>query len=223
MLRLAAEDLTSVAAGPGQRTRRARTPRSPARLPGDLEPRLGLRRPPRRAGRRPRAARARRVRAVLGGCVAGLAVRAPARLRLPGVAGARRPRSACPGGRAYPAVPVLVLNGDLDVITPIADAARAAALFPNATLVRRERRPRHRARGLRPCASGIVRRFLRTRRRRHELRGAAGRAARRPGFPRTRRRRPPRSAAPATRRTRATAAPAGRQRTRSRTRSHAGG
>ena len=40
-----------------------------------------------------------------------------------------------PPGAAYPAVPVLVLNGDLDVITPMSDAARAAALFPNATLV----------------------------------------------------------------------------------------
>ena len=40
-----------------------------------------------------------------------------------------------PPGAAYPTVPVLVLNGDLDVITPMSDAARAAALFPNATLV----------------------------------------------------------------------------------------
>ena len=38
------------------------------------------------------------------------------------------PDPPAPPGAAYPAVPVLVLNGDLDVITPLADATRAARL-----------------------------------------------------------------------------------------------
>ncbi|MET0817835.1 MAG: alpha/beta fold hydrolase [Solirubrobacteraceae bacterium] len=45
------------------------------------------------------------------------------------------PDPPAPPGAEYPDVPVLVLNGDLDVITPMSDATRAAALFPNATLV----------------------------------------------------------------------------------------
>ena len=61
----------------------------------------------------------------------------------------RYPDPPVAAGRDLPDVPVLVLNGDLDVITPIGDAGRAAALFPNSTLVPcRQRRPRDRARRL---------------------------------------------------------------------------
>ena len=49
------------------------------------------------------------------------------------VAGAGRARPAGARRRDLPRGPVLVLNGDLDVITPLVDAARATALFPNAT------------------------------------------------------------------------------------------
>jgi pimeloyl-ACP methyl ester carboxylesterase len=40
-----------------------------------------------------------------------------------------------PPGAAYPRVPTLVLNGDLDNITPLADAAIVARRFPRSTLV----------------------------------------------------------------------------------------
>ena len=228
LLRLAAEDLTSVAAGAAGlllrgRVRGGRMPR----LPDAVEPGLELRAAPRRAARRPRAARARRVRAVPGGPVAGLAVRAPARLRLPGVAGARRARSAAPVGATYPAVPVLVLNGDLDVITPLADAARAAALFPNATNVMVENAVHVTALAdFDRCATGIVRRFLRTLAAGDtSCAGRARRAARGAALPAPRRRRARhRGAAPrATARARSTGARRGPPRTPSPTRSRAGG
>ena len=136
MLRLAAEDLTSVEAGPvesysegayaavachdypaiwnvasGFAARRAELAASRAQLPGDAF-----------------APFSQDVwldslyeHQLVYGC-----------LRWPAPAVADPP---APPGAAYPAVPVLVLNGDLDVITPMSDAARAAALFPNATLV----------------------------------------------------------------------------------------
>jgi len=73
------------------------------------------------------------------------------------------PDPPAPVGAAYPAVPVLVLNGDLDVITPLADAARATALFPNATMVTVENAVHVTALAdFDRCATGIVRRFLRT-------------------------------------------------------------
>jgi pimeloyl-ACP methyl ester carboxylesterase len=46
-----------------------------------------------------------------------------------------RPDPPDPPGARYPRVPTLVLNGDLDNITPLADAAVVARRFPNSTLV----------------------------------------------------------------------------------------
>jgi hypothetical protein len=56
-----------------------------------------------------------------------------------------------------------VLNGDLDAITPLADAARAAALFPAATMLAVENAVHVTALGeFDRCAARIVRTFLRT-------------------------------------------------------------
>jgi TAP-like protein len=60
-------------------------------------------------------------------------------------------------------MPVLVLDGDLDMITPLGDSIRAAGLFPNSTLVT-VRNVGHvtALADFDGCTSGIVRRFLRT-------------------------------------------------------------
>ena len=42
---------------------------------------------------------------------------------------------AVPAGASFPTVPVLVLDGDLDSVTPLGDSEAAAALFPNSQLV----------------------------------------------------------------------------------------
>ena len=47
----------------------------------------------------------------------------------------RYPDPPVPPGAAYPTMPVLVLDGDLDVITPLGDSAQAASLFPGSTFV----------------------------------------------------------------------------------------
>ena len=60
-------------------------------------------------------------------------------------------------------MPVLVLDGDLDVITPMGDSIRAASLFPSATLVPVANVGHVTALAdFDGCTSGIVRRFLRT-------------------------------------------------------------
>lgn len=67
-----------------------------------------------------------------------------------------------PVGVERPDVPVLVLNGELDITTPFADARRAAAAFPNTTLV--EIRNELHVSALydfQGCAQRIARRFLR--------------------------------------------------------------
>ena len=46
-----------------------------------------------------------------------------------------RPDPPAPPGAAYPRVPTLILNGDLDNITPLADATVVAHRFPRSTLV----------------------------------------------------------------------------------------
>jgi pimeloyl-ACP methyl ester carboxylesterase len=46
-----------------------------------------------------------------------------------------RPDPPAPAGARYPRVPTLILNGDLDNITPLADAAVVARRFPRSTLV----------------------------------------------------------------------------------------
>jgi pimeloyl-ACP methyl ester carboxylesterase len=45
------------------------------------------------------------------------------------------PGQPVPPGTVFPGVPVLVLSGDLDSLTPVAQGAQAAALFPNASQV----------------------------------------------------------------------------------------
>ena len=76
---------------------------------------------------------------------------------------AQHPDPPVPADAVYPDVPVLVLDGDLDVITPVSDAAQAAALFPGSTLVVVRNVGHVTALADYPgCAAGIVRRFLRT-------------------------------------------------------------
>jgi pimeloyl-ACP methyl ester carboxylesterase len=73
------------------------------------------------------------------------------------------PDPPVPPGAVYPSVPVLVLDGDLDVITPTGDSIRAASLFPGATLVPVANVGHVTALAdFDGCTSGIVRRFLRT-------------------------------------------------------------
>ena len=60
-------------------------------------------------------------------------------------------------------MPVLVLNGDMDVVTPVGDAEQAASLFPNSSLVIVRNVGHVTALADYPgCAAGIVRRFLAT-------------------------------------------------------------
>ena len=68
-----------------------------------------------------------------------------------------------PEGASYPNMPVLVLDGDLDVVTPLGDSAQAASLFPNSTFVVLRNVGHVTALADYPgCAAGIVRRFLDT-------------------------------------------------------------
>ena len=91
-----------------------------------------------------------------------------------------------PGGGARPAMPVLVLNGELDQSTPVADAQHVAAAFPNATLVEVPNTAHVSALyDFQHCASHIVRTFLR-----RLVTGSTACAAAMPpvnvaGFPRT--------------------------------------
>ena len=73
------------------------------------------------------------------------------------------PDPPVPAGATYPTMPVLVLNGDMDVVTPLGDAAQAASLFPNSSLVIVRNVGHVTALADYPgCAAGIVRRFLST-------------------------------------------------------------
>ncbi len=68
-----------------------------------------------------------------------------------------------PTGAPHPDLPVLVLNGDLDVTTPLANARDAAAAWPNATFVPVANEIHISALyDYERCASLIVRRFVRT-------------------------------------------------------------
>ena len=72
------------------------------------------------------------------------------------------PDPAFPKG-AYPHIPVLILDGEYDQATPVADARKAAAAWPDSTFV--EVRNTGHISALDDfggCASGIVRRFLTT-------------------------------------------------------------
>ena len=63
----------------------------------------------------------------------------------------------------HPDLPVLVVNGEFDVTTPLADAATAAAAWPGATLVETDNEIHVSALyDYEDCASTIVRRFVRT-------------------------------------------------------------
>ncbi len=194
LLRLAAED--------SLRLRRRRRPavllrgrvrgdRLP-RLPDDLGP-LGVR------GRAPPAARGRdrrpgagRVRAVPERRLPAHALGGPARGRVPPLAGARAGRLAdadAPGPHSD--VPVLVLDGELDITTPLANASDAAAAWPNATLVPVANEIHISALyDYERCASRIVRRFVSdVRRRGHVVRVADPEDQRRRVVPRRGRRR----------------------------------
>src|SRR4029453_19317504 len=73
------------------------------------------------------------------------------------------PDPPVPAGAASPSPPVLVLVGDIHAITPLEDSQRAASLFPNSTLVTVSNVNHVTALAdFNGCASGIVRRFLRT-------------------------------------------------------------
>jgi hypothetical protein len=66
-------------------------------------------------------------------------------------------------GTPYPSVPVLVLNGDLDIVTTTDEAQAAAARFPNATYVEIANSVHVTALGDRDnCSSQIMYRFVRT-------------------------------------------------------------
>ena len=68
-----------------------------------------------------------------------------------------------PPGAAYPDVPTLVINGDLDNITPLEDARVAASRFPDSTLVTVENVNHVQVQGDQyDCASVIYERFVRT-------------------------------------------------------------
>ena len=73
------------------------------------------------------------------------------------------PDPPVPRNATYPDTPVLVLDGDLDAITPLGDSAAAAALFPRSTFVTVPNVGHVTALADYPgCAAGIVRRFLTT-------------------------------------------------------------
>ena len=73
------------------------------------------------------------------------------------------PDPPVPPGVSYPTVPVLVLDGDLDLVTPLGDSAQAASLFPNSTFVVVPNVGHVTALADYPvCAAGIVRRFMST-------------------------------------------------------------
>ena len=66
-------------------------------------------------------------------------------------------------GTPYPSVPVLVLNGDLDIVTTTSEAQAAAARFPHATYVEVANSVHVTALGDRDdCASQIMLHFVRT-------------------------------------------------------------
>jgi len=68
-----------------------------------------------------------------------------------------------PHGLPHPDVPVLVLNGEFDQATPIADARRVAAAWPRSTLVEVPNTAHVTALDdFQNCAAVIARRFLRT-------------------------------------------------------------
>lgn len=81
----------------------------------------------------------------------------------PVASSAHPPGQPVPPGTAFPGVPVLVLSGDLDSLTPPAQGAQAAALFPNARRVVVKNSFHVTAIGdTDRCASTLVRNFVQT-------------------------------------------------------------
>jgi pimeloyl-ACP methyl ester carboxylesterase len=77
--------------------------------------------------------------------------------------GPRRPDPPVDPSAPYPAVPTLVLNGDLDNITASSGALVVASRFPNSTFVETHNTIHVSALGDREgCAAPLVRRFIRT-------------------------------------------------------------
>ena len=74
-----------------------------------------------------------------------------------------RPDPPVPAGTSYPAVPTLVLDGDLDNITTVPQAREVASRFPRSTFVETANTIHISALGDRDdCAQPMVRRFVRT-------------------------------------------------------------
>jgi hypothetical protein len=74
-----------------------------------------------------------------------------------------RPDPPVPAGATYPAVPTLVLDGDLDNITTVPQAREVASRFPRSTFVETANTIHISALGDRDdCAQPMVRRFVRT-------------------------------------------------------------
>jgi pimeloyl-ACP methyl ester carboxylesterase len=79
----------------------------------------------------------------------------------PRPAAAHPPAQPVPPGTPFPGLPVLVLSGEFDTLTPPAQGAQAAALFPHAAQVVLRNSFHVTALGDRDgCASAIVRRFV---------------------------------------------------------------
>jgi pimeloyl-ACP methyl ester carboxylesterase len=77
--------------------------------------------------------------------------------------GPARPDPPVPPGTPYPAVPTLVLDGDLDNITTVPQAREVASRFPRSTFVETANTIHISALGDRDdCAQPMVRRFVRT-------------------------------------------------------------
>lgn len=84
-------------------------------------------------------------------------------LTWPAPSAAHPPGQPVAPGTRFPGTPVLVLSGDLDLLTPPAQGAQAAALFPNARQVIVENSFHVTALGDEyDCASKIVRTFMQT-------------------------------------------------------------
>ncbi len=107
----------------------------------------------------------RRVRAVPERGMAGVGLRIPTRVRLPRLAGtrSRSRRSARADGVPHPDLPVLVLNGEFDITTPVANARTAARHGPTPPSCEVANEIHITALyDVEGCASRIVRRFIRT-------------------------------------------------------------
>ena len=85
-------------------------------------------------------------------------------VKWPAISAERQADLRGPAPRIYPEVPVLVLSGDLDDMTSVAEGARAAADFPRGhqVVLKNSLHVNALPRGRSPCAATLVRRFLQT-------------------------------------------------------------